>query len=265
MHPVQRRGLSPGRFLAMTPPSVQLCGFPICTWNATQIRAWILAQVESGEGAWVLPMNLDLVSRAVREPEYRELVSPATLITADGFPLVDASKRLKRGPAIDGRTTGSDMTLSLVSDPQVGPIGVIGGANPHKALENVGRTTWENDYVNSEMLAVDDATAKRLIEALRSRGIRLVFMALGVPKQDRLVRLMRPLAPELVFICVGASFDFLSGDVKRAPKFFQAIKCEWLWRLISEPKRLWRRYVVEGPAGLRALRDDVNRQNRESV
>jgi N-acetylglucosaminyldiphosphoundecaprenol N-acetyl-beta-D-mannosaminyltransferase len=81
---------------------------------------------------------------------------------------------------------------------------------------------------------------------LRAAGPDIVFVGLGFPKQERLVERLRLELPRSWFVSCGVSFSFVSGEIPRAPRWVQRAGLEWLHRLVHEPRRLFRRYVVQG-------------------
>jgi N-acetylglucosaminyldiphosphoundecaprenol N-acetyl-beta-D-mannosaminyltransferase len=82
---------------------------------------------------------------------------------------------------------------------------------------------------------------------MRAAGADAVWVGLGAPKQDLMAARLRDLDAAPTIFCVGAAFDFVAGTVKRAPRWMQRTGLEWLHRLLSEPRRLWRRYVIGNP------------------
>jgi len=91
-------------------------------------------------------------------------------------------------------------------------------------------------------------------DGLTSASPDIVLVALGSPKQELLIREIRDVCPNACWIGVGISLSFITGDVVRAPLWAQKAGVEWLHRLIQEPKRLFKRYVIQGiPWGLRLL------------
>ena len=103
-------------------------------------------------------------------------------------------------------------------------------------------------------LNLDQTLAQRLNFVLSSEIIQvlsetrpdIVYVALGSPKQEKLIARLRPVLPGAWWLGVGNSFSFLSGEVRRAPVWMQRTGVEWVHRLIQEPRRLFRRYVVDG-------------------
>jgi N-acetylglucosaminyldiphosphoundecaprenol N-acetyl-beta-D-mannosaminyltransferase len=92
----------------------------------------------------------------------------------------------------------------------------------------------------------DEAQLDGIDAMLREARPDFVFVGLGFPKQERLIRRLRKVLPEAWFVSCGISFSFVSGEVRRAPTWVQRSGLEWLHRLFQEPKRLFRRYVVDG-------------------
>ena len=84
--------------------------------------------------------------------------------------------------------------------------------------------------------------------AIRDSGADVVWVGLGMPKQELWMHRMRPELPGIALLGVGAAFDFLAGTKKQAPAWMQKAGLEWLFRLVQEPRRLWRRYVWNNPA-----------------
>ncbi|MCI0405268.1 MAG: WecB/TagA/CpsF family glycosyltransferase, partial [candidate division Zixibacteria bacterium] len=88
---------------------------------------------------------------------------------------------------------------------------------------------------------------EKIVWVLKEAKPDVVFAALGTPKQEKLIYHLRTRVPARLFIGVGAAFDFYSGEKKRAPRWLQKTGLEWAFRLVNEPGRLWRRYLVDDP------------------
>jgi N-acetylglucosaminyldiphosphoundecaprenol N-acetyl-beta-D-mannosaminyltransferase len=83
-----------------------------------------------------------------------------------------------------------------------------------------------------------------LVERLNASGADIIWVGLGAPKQDVWMELYRPVLNATLLVGVGAAFDFIAGTKKQAPQWMQQNGLEWLFRLVSEPRRLWKRYLV---------------------
>lgn len=210
--------------------------------------------------------NLEIVRRLVREPECARLCEATTLRLADGMPLVWASRL--RGTPLPGRAAGSDLIWGLCQRAAADGRSVfLLGGNPgsaEAAAAELVRRSPGLRVVGTECPAMgferDEAYLARLRGRLVALRPDLVFVGLGFPKQERLIAILRPALPGAWFIGVGVTFSFVSGEIRRAPRWMQATGLEWLHRLAQEPGRLAKRYLVHGvPFGivllLSSLRD----------
>lgn len=246
----------------MTSPRISLMGIPIDALDARQAIDHIDAAITRGDGGWVVTPNLDILRRLVTDAEFRGLCASASLLLPDGTPLVWAS-RLQRTPLRE-RVAGSDLIWSLSERAALhgwrafflgGNPGTAEGAARFLAQKYPGLVIagtecpplgfeLEPDYMN--------ALARRLAQA----SPHLVYVALGSPKQERVISALRTgLQGSLSgawFLGIGISFSFVVGDVRRAPRWMQRLGFEWLHRLLQEPRRLARRYLIDGlPFALR--------------
>lgn len=218
----------------------------------------LLSQATHGQGAWVLTLNTEMLSRFARDPAYKGLVAQADIITADGMPLVWSSRL--RGPhqAIAERTTGVDLVNAFLSLSEVPRFAVIGGVDPGSTVARYGASAQAAcGYLFSGMVDLSTEQAAMFVTELRGRRVQVLFLALGVPKQDLLALKIRKAMPELIVAGVGGTFEILGPQGGRAPRWMQKSGLEWLYRLVREPRRLWRRYVVQYPAGIRLLIGDT--------
>ncbi len=205
---------------------------------------FLLKRLQSRQGGWVVTLNLEILSTALIDEEYASWVRSADIVLADGMPLVWASK-LKRGVVrIDGRTTGSDISADLIQAVAEKEIAIIGGVNPPRALEALKVEKHEEVFVFDGIVKLDDTSVNYLIEKVKAHGAKLIFVALGVPKQDYLAVALRKAIPDALILGVGGTFELIAGLKPRAPRWMQRYGLEWLWRLFLEPRRLWRRYLV---------------------
>jgi N-acetylglucosaminyldiphosphoundecaprenol N-acetyl-beta-D-mannosaminyltransferase len=188
----------------------------------------------------------------VRDPAKRALVEQADLLTADGMPLIWAS-RLQRTP-LPERVSGSSLVRTLPAagagsgasvfllggDPGVAETAAAQLRDSCPAVRIAGTHCPPLGFEDSpgDLAAIEGALE-------RSRP-DVVFVALGFPKQEQLILRLRPRFPTIWFVSCGISLSYLSGDVKRAPLWAQRLGLEWLHRLAQEPRRLARRYLVEG-------------------
>lgn len=237
--------------------AVDICGVPVSRGNLESHVREVASCAEQGRGAWVLTLNTEMLARGAREPDYWDLVKKADLIIADGMPLVWASKIKRAGPPIAGRTTGVDLVDALLRQEIVPRFAVIGGKNPIKTIERYGTKAREAcAFVFDGKVDLSAHQLAAFGEELVRHQVRVVFIALGVPKQDQLAVQLRQRLPQLVLLGIGGTFEILGPEGGRAPLWMQQMGLEWLYRLGKEPGRLWRRYLLSYPRGLWLLIKD---------
>jgi N-acetylglucosaminyldiphosphoundecaprenol N-acetyl-beta-D-mannosaminyltransferase len=196
-----------------------------------------------------LPAHPTVLAR--RDPEYRAVLNRGELNLVDGAS-VALGLRLsgRRAP----RTTGS-AALKLLSarGVEMGVRHYLFGGTP-EVVERL-RRRLEQDHPGIEIVGAESPPFRDLgtedlegaSERIRASGAHLVWVGLGSPKQDRVAEQLCEFGAAPVLLCVGAAFDFISGEKRRAPWWMQRAGLEWLHRLLSEPKRLWRRYLIGNP------------------
>jgi len=241
----------------MTTQTSEICGFSISKASLPDILESLLSRIERKEGAWILTLNVEMLSKCARDGEYFSLVAKADIITADGMPLVWASRCKSRLCGIAGRTTGVDLVDAYLRLPQVPAYAIIGGQDPMATLALYTPAAQKAcRYLFDGKVDLGNAQLDEFANALKERDVRTVFIALGVPKQDRLALQLRARLPHLVLMGIGGTFEILGPKGGRAPRWMQSIGLEWLYRLAREPRRLWRRYFLSYPAGIGMLLRD---------
>ena len=212
----------------------------------------IISALADHRGGWVVTPNLDILRRADRDAAFRAMIEEADLRVADGMPLIWASRL--QGTPLPERVTGSNLIHSLTAAAAVqGCRLFLLGGDPgtaeragaileerHPGLQVVGHLCPPFGFERSE------EEMARIEAALTHSSPDIVYVALGAPKQEHLIRRLRPGYPGVWWLGIGISFSFVTGDVRRAPRWVQRIGFEWLHRLCQEPRRLARRYLVDG-------------------
>ncbi|MEE2950060.1 MAG: WecB/TagA/CpsF family glycosyltransferase [Pseudomonadota bacterium] len=160
---------------------------------------------------------------------------------------------------------GSDLTESLLSAP-LRPKIRIGVVGPERAAFEALRKRYPEvalTFIASEMrLTVGSPEWQATVERANLAEWDILLVCLSFPKQEFFARDLASKRTHGVALCVGASVDFLTGRQKRAPKGFQRLGLEWLYRLSSDPKRMARRYLVKGPKIVPLVARDVLRGRR---
>jgi N-acetylglucosaminyldiphosphoundecaprenol N-acetyl-beta-D-mannosaminyltransferase len=209
--------------------------------------------VSRGEGGAVFTPNVDHVVKAEQNHAFRRAYAGATLSLADGMPLLWASRLL--GSPLPEKVSGSDLILPLarLAGLKRWRVYLLGGSSG--VAEEVGKRLEREHGVHivgtdSPIIQPDGsaADAEQILARLRAARPDLILVAFGAPKQelwiDGFAREIRP----AVAIGVGGSLDFVAGRVRRAPRWMSRAGLEWLFRLVQEPQRLWRRYLVDDVA-----------------
>lgn len=228
----------------MIGPTTSICDFPVSRLSADENLTALLRAARSGRGGWVMTLNLEMLSRGAQDREYLALARQADAFLADGMPLVWAASAT--GFPIRGRTTGVDLVRDLLCAPDRPATAVIGGSDPRRALAVLGTTV---EWLDDGRIDLSEAWWTAALRKLRAIDARLILVALGVPKQDLLAHRLRDALPQAVVLGVGGSFEMLSGEKPRAPRWMQQAGLEWAFRLTSEPGRLWKRYLLHYPIG----------------
>jgi N-acetylglucosaminyldiphosphoundecaprenol N-acetyl-beta-D-mannosaminyltransferase len=200
--------------------------------------------------------------------EFREIMNSADLVTPDGMPLVWALRLL--GARHATRVYGPDLMLHILeAAAREGlPVGFY-GADPRTLgmlTENVRRRVpaLRIAYAFSPPFCpLEREEDESIVREIEASGARILFVGLSTPKQERWMAAHRGRV-DAVMLGVGAGFDFLAGTKPQAPRWMMRAGLEWLFRLLTEPRRLWRRYLRHNPrfavcfalqaAGLRRFR-----------
>ncbi len=222
------------------------------TVNAVS-RAGLLAEIarrlDGGEGFALATLNLDHLVKLRRDPAFATAYAAQDLVTADGNPIVWLS-RLAGQPV--ELIPGSDLILPLmrIAAAEGAAVGLFGATD---AALTGAAVRLEAEVPGLRILRTEapamgfdpeGPAAEAAIAAFRAAGVRLVLVALGAPKQERFAALGRRIAPEMGFAGIGAGLDFIAGTQRRAPEWVRAMALEWLWRMLSDPARLVRRYAA---------------------
>jgi N-acetylglucosaminyldiphosphoundecaprenol N-acetyl-beta-D-mannosaminyltransferase len=256
--PARRNGAVPAADLPR-PRSIEVLGTRVDATSYPDAVSRILGWARSGESRYVCVASVNNVMVAREDPGFLRTMNAADLVTPDGMPLVWALRWL--GIPTATRVRGTDLMSAILDRAAVErvPVGIYGG-DPETLEALVGRlrSRWpavEVAYVHSPPFRpLSEAEEEEAVRRIEGSGARVVFVALGCPKQETWMAKHRGRVPA-VMVGVGAAIDFLAGTKQQAPKLLQDAGLEWLFRLFTEPRRLWRRYLRQNPAfmGLLAL------------
>ena len=204
-------------------------------------------RLRAGQGFSIATLNLDHVVKIHRDPAFRAAYSRHSHITADGNPIVWLSRLagqdVRLVPGSELVDPVADMAASLGV-----PVAFLGSTAA--SLDEAARVL-SSRYPGLNVVAKiapamgfdpTSPAADAAIDALAASGARLVFLALGAPKQEIFAIRAQDRLPQTGFLSIGAGLDFISGTQTRAPKLVRMLAAEWLWRLAANPARLAGRY-----------------------
>lgn len=250
------------------PPTVPVLDVKLALTDYDRVLHWIEEMVEAREQGYVCVCNVHTVMASHEDLELRSALVGSSMNVPDGQPLVWAINSLGHslagrvyGPELmarscaraastgqrlylyGGRNQGALVQLALNLRQRYPGVRIVGGYSPpHRALT-----------AEEERAVVDEINHSRA---------DLVWIGIGVPKQEKWMARMRPLLAAPVLIGVGAAFDFHAGLVPQAPNWIQEAGLEWAYRLAHEPRRLWRRYIRYNPRFLSAFARQFARHQR---
>lgn len=192
----------------------------------------------------LMGVNADKINMLRKEPHLRKIVNSCDVINADGASVVWASKVL--GKPLKERVAGIDLMYCLMElaekkgyqvyflgarqEVVTETIGIVKGLYPELLIAG-----YQNGYFKREEWP-------KIAQRIRESQAQIVFVGITSPLKEYLVEYLQNQNLDCVFMGVGGSFDVVSGHIPRAPKWVQKIGMEWLFRVLQEPGRLWKRY-----------------------
>ncbi|ANS73296.1 acetyl-mannosamine transferase [Paenibacillus yonginensis] len=237
-------------------------------YDFADLLDYIDDSIQNRKHSYILTCNVDHLIKLRKDSEFRNVYSKAGAIVADGMPIIWASRLL--GSPLKQKVSGSDLFHRLGSDFEKRKYRLffLGSASgvPEMASRNLKRQfpginvvgCYSPSYGFEKNPEENEYIVRMLIETRPD----IVFVGVGAPKQEKWIyrNYLEYQAP--VSIGVGATFDFLSGSVKRAPNFMQKAGFEWFWRLAQEPRRLWKRYLIDDSQFVALLMKEYFKQGK---
>jgi len=211
----------------------------------------VLYWAQRRESRYVCVANVHMVMESYDVPDFRAIVNSADLVTPDGMPLVWMLRHL--GLPEQSRVAGAELlTRICIEAARRGvPVGFYGGsADVVKALserlrKNIPRLKIVYAY-SPPFRPLTNQEDQQVVREINASGARILFVGLGCPKQERWMAEHEGQV-RAVMLGVGAAFDIHAGRVPKAPDWMQRSGLEWLFRLVVEPRRLWKRYAKHNP------------------
>lgn len=216
--------------------------------DRTALLADIGTRFDQGEGFAVATINLDHVVKLARDRAFGIAYAAHSHITADGNPIVWLSRLAGQGDV--ALVPGSELIepVAELAAAKGLPVAFFGATDESlaAAAEAMRAKIPGIDIVLTLAPPMgfdpEGAAAEAAIAQIAESGARLVFLALGAPKQEKFAVRAAAALPGTGYLSIGAGLDFISGAQTRAPAWVRAIAAEWLWRMLSNPKRLAARY-----------------------
>ncbi len=225
---------------------INILGVGFDKYSLSEFEAKFLDRLKKRQSTLIVTANPEIVMTAKDDPSYRDIINNvADYVTADGIGIVKAARML--GKRLPERVTGYDLFTWFLDTANQDKLRVyLIGAKP-EVIQAVEKKV-KSEYPDIDLVGCEDGYFKDSLETVASRikaaQPDLVFAALGFPKQERLLAILREEGLQATMMGVGGSFDVFSGMAKRAPKAFQDAHLEWFYRLLKEPTRIGRMMVL---------------------
>lgn len=226
---------------------VELFGLQVDNLSMEETLARIDGFIASRRVHHHVVINVDKIVKAHRDPQLREIINACDLVNVDGQPVLWAARML--GKPLKERVAGIDLMQQLIKHAAAkGHRLYFLGAKEDvasKVVETVRAyhpkaivAGWRNGYWN-------ESEETDVAEAIAAARPDILFVAISSPKKEVFLARWKTKIQAPFVMGVGGSFDVVAGMVKRAPVWMQRCGLEWLFRLLQEPRRMWRRYLVE--------------------
>lgn len=201
--------------------------------------------------AFIVTPNVDHIVKLQIDKKFKRIYKSASLVLADGMPLLLAARFL--GTPLKEKISGSDLFPKLCeySANKGYKLFFLGG---RQGAVSIAKKALEDKYPQIKIVGVysppygfekDKKENGKIINMIKSTNPDILFVGLGAPKQEKWIYRHYKNLNVPVSIGIGVTFEFVAGMVKRAPVWMQKTSLEWFWRLMMEPRRLWKRYLVD--------------------
>ncbi|MFZ2515691.1 MAG: WecB/TagA/CpsF family glycosyltransferase [Candidatus Lutibacillus vidarii] len=236
--------------------------------SSAVVRGW-----ECRRAGMIVTPNVDIWLRTRREPATKDLVDAAALVVADGMPLLWAGRLA--GTPLPERVAGSELveTLAALAAAHGRSLFIVGGGEADSA--DAAAAALSARYPGLRIVGTVvppfgfesvPGYLDELYDRIVASGADLVYVGLGFPKQERFAAPLVPRMPATWFLGCGGGIGMAAGSAARSPRWVQQLGLEWTHRLIQEPRRLAKRYLVDDiPAAVRLLSMSARTRARRRV
>jgi len=225
---------------------INILGFEISKITTKEVLCEIEKFIQDRKPHTIVLLNPYLILEARKYPEYTEYIKNVDLVTADGFGLLFAARLL--GDYFPERVTGTDLMplLGKLCQEKKYKLFFIGG---ELGIDERAKKEYERQFPGINIVGTKNGyfsikEEPEIVAEIKSKKPDILVVCMGAYKQEMFIK--RHLKELNIPVCFGngAAFDFIAGKVKRAPRWMQNAGLEWVFRLIQEPKRLWKRYLI---------------------
>lgn len=232
-------------------PTQSVIGFPVSSLSFDEQTRTIIRWAQAGMSKFVCVSNVHMLMEGRWQKEFAQVLRGADLLTPDGMPLVWMTSWMKRRP--QDRVAGMELMLALCQQAQSAGISLFLLGSTPEILSKIQRQLL-CDFPDLEVAGImsppfrslSDEENKVIADKINESQAGLVFVSLGCPKQELWMHANRDRI-HAVMVGLGGAFSVYAGVKQWAPEWIRRLGLEWLYRLIQEPGRLWKRYAVTIP------------------
>jgi len=246
------------------PPILNFFGIPIVNTTMDEAVKWVVTEAAGKEKRLMAFVNPDCLNISWGNAEYRSVLQAAERVLPDGIGIHLGCRML--GQALRANVNGTDMfPLLCEAAARAGLPVYLLGARP--GIARAAADSMIERYPGLRIAGAregyfEPTEEAAVVEAINDSGARILLVAFGAPRQELWLRRWRDQLAPPVAMGVGGLFDFYSGRIPRAPLWMREMGLEWLFRLMQEPGRMWRRYVIGNPLFLWRVRQQAKQPDR---
>ncbi|HEV5658957.1 TPA: WecB/TagA/CpsF family glycosyltransferase [Streptococcus pneumoniae] len=212
----------------------------------------------------LMGVNADKINQCYEDEKIKKIVNESGIINADGASVVLASKFL--GSPVPERVAGIDLMQNLLELSNKKGYSVYFFGAKEEILQDMLKV-FKQRYPNLNVVGYRNGyfspeDEKKIQEDIKERKPDFVFVGITSPKKEYIIQSFMDNGINTVFMGVGGSFDVLSGHIKRAPLWMQKLNLEWLFRVVNEPKRLFKRYFVGNVTFIKRVLDEKRKSKK---
>jgi N-acetylglucosaminyldiphosphoundecaprenol N-acetyl-beta-D-mannosaminyltransferase len=219
-------------------------GVKIDNFSLQEVIVHIERMLKGQKSHYIVTPNAAHIVLLQKDEEFKRAYKNASLVLPDGMSLIWASRLIK--PCLKERITGTDLVFSLcnISTPKKHSIFLLGAENE---IVEKAKNALLSKFLDLQIVGIYNGyfkNSQKVIEKINALQPDILFIGIGFAKQEKWISRNINKLNIKVAVTIGGVFDVIAGKFKPAPRWMQNCGLEWLWRLIKEPRRLWRRYLI---------------------